>query len=57
LEGREIQKSKGVISAIQKIIEDALYEEHSRLKVIQSKGKEPAEEEDGHQGRGFSPTV
>jgi hypothetical protein len=57
LEGREIQKSRMAITAIQKIIEDALYEEHSRLKVIQSKGKEPEEKEDGHQGRGFSPSA
>jgi hypothetical protein len=41
LEGREIQESRLAINAIQKIIDDALYEEHSRLKVIQSKGKEP----------------
>lgn len=57
MEEGEIQSSRMENNAIQKIIEEALFEEHSRLKLKKSKGKEPVEEENGHQGRGFSPTT
>jgi hypothetical protein len=57
MEEGQIQSSRGAITAIQKIIEEALYEEHSRLKLKKVKGKKPEVEQDGHQGRGFSHTA
>ncbi|KAK3229305.1 hypothetical protein Dsin_001186 [Dipteronia sinensis] len=57
VEEGEIQSNIVAINAIQKIIEDALSKEHSKLKLNKLEGKGHVDEENDHEGRGFSPTL
>jgi hypothetical protein len=53
----EIKSNRIAINAIQKIIGDVLNKEYPKLKLKTLKGEGQVDEENDHEGRGFSPTI